>query len=398
MATYLPAAVLVRSMDAGATVGVVLMCSASRMPSPLRTAGLLGAALTGPHVLGFLGAPVLDRARDKRRVVGVAAGAFAALLAVAAWGLSVVPLPVVFALCLGAGAVGPMLTGGLSSLVDANGGDEAARRRRALDALTYGVAGAAAPALVAVLASLLAPRVAVFVLCALGAVGGGLVTILPSNPRRGDGLSAPRQCRSPFEGGGSRPVTTRPPGTWSGLSAIWREPRLRQVAVLTWVAAFVVAAALLAGMALGERVASGGGGWVAAAFGAGGLVGGGFLTARPLRIEPARGMLIWVAMIVPVLAVEAVASGSLPLLLATFATMGLVVAPQTVLSLAARGEYAPANVRGTVFVTVAGTKVAFSSAGTAVAGLTVGLPQSHLLAWLGAVTVGAVAVAALSDG
>jgi hypothetical protein len=193
-------------------------------------------------------------------------------------------------------------------------------------------------------------------------------------------------------------VTTRPPGTWSGLSAIWREPRLRQVAVLTWVAAFVVAAALLAGMALGERVASGGGGWVAAAFGAGGLVGGGFLTARPLRIEPARGMLIWVAMIVPVLAVEAVASGSLPLLLATSATMGLVVAPQTVLSLAARGEYAPANVRGTVFVTVAGTKVAFSSAGTAVAGLTVGLPQSHLLAWLGAVTVGAVAVAALSDG
>jgi len=163
------------------------------------------------------------------------------------------------------------------------------------------------------------------------------------------------------------------------------------------VAAFVVAAALLAGMALGERVATGCGGWVAAAFGAGGLVGGGFLTARPLRTEPARGMLVWVALVVPVLGVGAVASNSFPLLLGTFAALGLVVAPQTVLSLAARGEYAPASARGTVFVTVAGTKVAFSSAGTAVAGLSAGLPQSHLLAGLGFVAVGAVAVAALAD-
>ena len=58
--------------------------------------------------------------------------------------------------------------------------------------------------------------------------------------------------------------------------------------------------------------------------------------------------------------------------MATYAVLGLVVAPQTVLSLAARGEYSPPNARGSVFVTVAGTKVAFSSAGTALAGLAAG--------------------------
>jgi len=68
------------------------------------------------------------------------------------------------------------------------------------------------------------------------------------------------------------------------------------------------------------------------------------------------------------------------------------------LSLAARGEYAPAGTQGTVFVTVAGTKVAFASAGTAAAGLTAGLPPTQVLAALGALTLGAVTVAGLAGG
>ena len=94
--------------------------------APLRTAGLLGAALTAPHVLGFLSAPLLDRARDPRRVVGGASAAFAILLAAPRHGLATGAAHR-WPSCLLAGAAGPMLTGGLSSLVD--GGAEAERSR-----------------------------------------------------------------------------------------------------------------------------------------------------------------------------------------------------------------------------------------------------------------------------
>jgi hypothetical protein len=397
MATYMAAAVLVRAMDAGATVGIVLLCSGSSMPSPLRTAGLLGAALTAPHVLGFLTAPLLDRARDPRRVVGAASVVFATLLAAATTGLATAPLPLVFVLCLGAGSAGPLLTGGLSSLVEGGRADERTRRNRALDALTYGVAGAAAPALVAVIATLASPRGALLTLCGLGFVGAGLVTRLPiTGPEQPVHAGAGRpRARA---GSARRPADTAASGLRPGLLTIWRDPGLRQVALLTWWGAFVVAAALLAGMSMGERDAAGHGGWIAAAFGVGGLAGGLLLAARPLRTDPARGMLTWVWLLVPVLGAGAALGPSFPVLLAVFTILGLVVAPQTVLSLAARGEYAPAATRGTVFVAVAGTKVAFSSAGTAAAGLAAGLPPTRLLAALGAATVGAVTVATLAGG
>lgn len=393
MTTYMAAAVPVRAMDAGATVGVVLLCSATPMSSPLRTAGLLGASLTAPHVLGFLTAPLLGRARDPRRVVGAASVVFATMLAAATIGLGTAPLGVVFLLCLGAGAAGPLLTGGLSSLVDGSRGDEQTRRNRALDALTYGLAGAAAPALVSVLATLVSPRAALLTLCGLGITGAGLVVHIPSTqPELGE-QAGTRHSRAAADHSCQHLAGATPPGLRSGLLAIWRDRRLRQVALLTWLGAFVVAAALLAGMSLGERDATGHGGWIAAAFGAGGLVGGLLLAARPLRADPARGMLVWVCLLVPVLIAGAALAASFPLLLAIFTTLGLVVAPQTVLSLAARGEYAPAGTRGTVFVTVAGTKVAFSSAGTAAAGLTAGMPPTQVLASLGAVTIGAVTMA-----
>jgi hypothetical protein len=386
-------------MDAGATVAVVLVCSASpQMSSPLRTAGLLGAALTAPHVLGFVTAPLLDRARDPRRVVGAASATFATLLAAAATALATAPLPIAFVLCLGAGAAGPMLTGGVSSLVDGGRADEQARRNRALDALTYGLAGAAAPALVSILATLVSPRGALLALCGLGVIGAGLVIRLPSTPPRNGQQERARHPSLSAAKDPRPPARTTPPGLRFALFAIWRDPRLSQVAILTWLGAFVVAAALLAGMSMGERNATGHGGWVATAFGLGGLVGGLLLAVRPLRMDAARGMLMWVSVLVPVFVAAAVLGASFPLLLAIFATLGLVVAPQTMLSLTARGEYAPAGIRGTVFVTVAGTKVAFASAGTAAAGLTAALPPTQVLAALGAVTVGALTIATLAGG
>jgi MFS family permease len=236
-------------MDAGATVGLVLLCAASHVPSPLRTAGLIGAALTAPHALGFLSAPLLDRVADPRRVVAVAATVFAALLALVTTWLGATPLPLVLLLALGAGAAGPMLTGGLSSLAEGRTTDDRTRRLRALDALTYGVAGAGAPVVVSVLAAAASPRGGLLALSALGLVGAFLVLGLPAARTSPARVPRARQHAETELLHGADPSG---PGVRAGPAAVFRHVQLRRVALLTWVGAFLIAAALLAGMSVGE--------------------------------------------------------------------------------------------------------------------------------------------------
>ncbi len=379
---FVVAAVLVRSMDAGATVAMVLLCSAAHLPSPLRTAGVLGAALTAPHALGFLIAPVLDRARDPRVVVAGAAVAFAVLLGTAGVLLGGAALPVVVLLVLAAGTTGPLLTGGLSSIITRSSAGARTRRLQAVDAMTYGVSGAVAPILVAFAASLLRPLGGLLALSVAGVVGGLGILGLPTARGRGAAPGSP----------GPGVVGVR-----AGLAAVWQHRALRRVALLTWLAAAVVAAAVLGGIGLGEAHGAGRGGWVAGAFGIGNLVGALVLSVVPPSVQPERGMVVLTGLLVPAL-LFAVASGAVfPALLAAYAVLGLVVAPQTVLSLAARGEYAPAAARSSVFVTVAGTKVACSSAGTAVAGTVIGMGADRLLVGAaGVVAVGVPLVCGLS--
>ncbi|NYG07107.1 MFS family permease [Phycicoccus badiiscoriae] len=367
-------------MDAGTTVGMVLLCTASHLASPLRTAGLVGAALTIPHAFGFLSAPLLDRVGDPRRVVAAAAGLFAGLLMLTTAWLGKSPLPVVLVLALGAGAVGPMLTGGLSSLQEGRSADDRTRRLRAVDALTYGLAGAGAPVVVSALATAISPRGGLLALSCLGLVGGLLVLRLPVGRPPAPDASVTRL--PPTE-----PAHPSADAARSGLFTVLRHAPLRRVALLTWVGALLVSAALLTGMRLGEDHASGYGGWVAVAFGLGGLAGGLALTIRPLRMQSDRGMVLFVAALAPPLVAVVLVERWFPAVLATYALLGLVVAPQTVLSLAARGEHAPDRARRSVFVTIAGTKVAFASAGTALAGLAEGWNAQATLTVLAAVAL-----------
>jgi hypothetical protein len=388
---FLTAAVLVRCMDAGATVGMVLLCTASHLSSPLRTAGLVGAALTAPHALGFLSAPLLDRGADPRRIVAAAAALFATLLAAATTVVGIWPLPILLLLAAAAGSAGPMLTGGLSGLADRCDPDARTGRMPGLDALTYGLAATGAPVVVSALAAVVSPRGGLLALCALGLVGALLILRLPAE------RSSPTPLRVAAQPAPPRDDTARTTGAArAGPVAIWGDVRLRRVALLTWLGAFVVAAALLAGMSLAQSTGPGRGGWVAAAFGLGGLVGGLALTARPLQLAPERGMVLFVGALAPVLVVAACLGARFAILVASFAVLGVLVAPQTVLSLTARGEYAPPEARGSVFVTVAGTKVAFSSAGTATAGLGAAWGSSSTLLAVAALAFAASALGCVS--
>ena len=362
---FLGSAVLVRSMDAGAGVGLVLLCTERVAHEPVRVAGMLAAAFTALHVTGPLTAPLLGRARDRRWVVSAAAlvasgGVAVGTAAVGSWPLAATVVP--WAL---AGACGPMLTGGLSSLLPVDAGD--GRRARALDALTYGASATVAPALVALLATTWSSGAALWALAGCGALGSLGVLLLP---------------RTAAASSGGEPVSAR-----QVARHLWREPRLRTVVALTWLGALTVSAALLTGTALGRRQGSAEAGWVVSAFGLGGLAAGLGLAVRPSRVRPDAGMVLATGALGTVLAGCAVVGADPQLLAAGFGALGGVLAVHTLLSLSARGELSPPHLAGPVFVTVGGAKVAFSSAGTALAGFAAAWGGQRVLAVLGVVTV-----------
>lgn len=355
-ATFFGAALMARSMDAGATVGMVLLALEVSDGTAHATlvGGLLGACLTLPHVAGPAAARVLSRFADVRVGILVFTLWYASCLVAAALGLGTLPLPGIAALLLCGGLAGPVLTGGLSSLVSANGA--ARRASSSLDALVYGLSGTLAPVAVSAVAVLATPRTAVVTLAVAGAAGGAMVLSLPrpdSRPAEGDRHDA-------------RHV----------LAFIAGNRQMRSVTVLTWLGAFVTAAAILTGISAGASLDGRAGGLVAGAFGLGGLVGGCYLIARPPRQDVLAGLVTTSILLGLCCVLMAIPLGIGPLI-AAFALLGLANAPQSVFSLAARDELPPPHLRQDVFVTVAGSKVAFSSLGTATAGVmgTVGTPS-----------------------
>lgn len=357
-AVFTSAAVLVRSLDAGATVGVVLVALASNVPQPIALGAAIGAALTVPHVVGSWTARVFARLfRDRRVAVAVASVWFAVLVSVVGLGVGRLPVWALALLAAAAGLVGPLLTGGLSGHVAATLG--AGRTSTSWDALTYSISATAAPALVGVLAVVVTPVLAVLALAAAGALGGVLALTFPR----------PEQVDS----------DRREPATLGGVARLLlSHPELRTVVLLTWAGAFVTAAALIAGMTRLEAMAPGSSSHAATAIGLGGLVGAIVLIRRPLGQRPGRGLLVTTSALAGCCALAAV-SGTAAVLVGVYVLVGLVTAPHTVFSLAAREELPPPELRESVFVAVAGTKVGFASLGTAVAGALVGLGSTTLL-------------------
>ena len=376
LARYLAAATLARGADAGAGVGLVLLAiDATGRPG---VGALLATGFTAPHLLGPWAARRLDAARDGRALLGAAIGAYAVLLAAAAVALGRAPLAVPVALVVAAGACGPLLTGGLSSRLGglAAAAERAQRRAVGWDAVSYGVAGTAGPALVALLAATTAPRAAVLGLAACALAGALLTLTLPAAQAAARPQDAVRVRET--------------------LRILLARGPLRRVATMTLATSMSTAAlgSVIAAL-LGEELTrhAGAGAALAAAFGLGSLAGSLAVTARPITGDPDRRTAFWVWAVAATLAAAAAAPAYAPALVA-FALAGAANAPFFAATLAARGAYAPPGARAQVFVTLAGAKVAAGSAGTALAGAAAGLGARQLLAGAAAVTVAGGALAA----
>lgn len=367
---YVAAATLVRSADGGAVVAIVLLAHDSGLPGWV--AGLLGASITAPHLLGPFIARRLDTAQDGRKVIALSALVHGVLLGAAALLLPVTWAVVPAVLLVVSGLFGPMLTGGVSSRLPSIAGPSQRSQRRAQgwDVASYGLSGTLGPAVVAWIAAGPGPLTAMLVLAAAAIAGAGGVLVLP---RQDPSLAA---------------VDVPSPGRT--LLAIGRSGPLRRTLALTVTVSFSVAVLPIYAVAVAPSFGGAAlAGTLVAVYGIGSLAGSALLMAWPLRGDADRLTAVLALVVAASLAVVIVVPEFVTSLVA-FGLAGIANSLFFAATLAARSEYAPAEARGQVFIWVGALKIAAGSAGTAVAGALIGG-----VAWLPVVFVaGLTAVSA----
>ncbi|MTV38665.1 hypothetical protein [Duganella radicis] len=383
LARYVAAASLARMADGGAVVAVVLL--ATTRGDGGQIAGLLGACLTAPHLLGPFVARRIDLADDGRKVIATACLLYAAALAGAVASYGHVPLAVTGLLLAMAGLCGPLLTGGISTRLPAiaragerrrqaperdsgssDAGDGAdgsgtggsaitassLRRAQGWDVATYGIGGTVGPSIVAAVSAWATPALAAYCLAAATFLAAGLVMRLP--------------YAAPEHGGNPQSV----PGAWRTIALIAQDGKLRRTLYMTVLVAFSMAALPITAVQMSGRlgIPLAGAAAMTAAYGIGNLTGSIGVMLRPLRGSPDRLM--------TALALGAAGglcaimlSGGWQLTVCLFWISGVVNAFFFAATLAARTEYAPAKARGQIFLWVAALKITAGSAGTATAGL-----------------------------
>jgi MFS family permease len=382
LARYTVAATLARIADGGSPAALVLL--ALDRTGSAAAGGLLAAAATLPHLVAAPAIGLLsDRVHSVRRLYVSSFVLFGlGLLAVEVLvGRTTIALPLVCAVL--AGSVGPLLSGGMTSLLGGLLPAPALPRAFAVDSGTYSAAGIVGPALVAVVAGVASAGVALLVVAAIAVVAGAVFCLLPVPDRSPtDRDLSPRQLVE-------------------GAVALWRPPPLRGSTIATTVSfigtagVLPVAVALFAGQ-LGHPASAGG--VFLSTFAVGAMVASLLLSARPLRREHAVRTVYVSVLATGLLLAATAASPTYAVALAVFALAGLVDTPMLTATFMIRNEWAPESVRTQVFTTAAGLKIGSSALGSVAAGVAASsLGGAGLLIAAAAVQVVAAAAGALSQ-
>ncbi|WP_069992575.1 MFS transporter [Streptomyces qinglanensis] len=411
--TYLATAFLARFADEG--VGVALALLAVERTGRPALGGFVLAAWLAPHALA---APVVgalaERTRTPRLLHGCALALLGTALALLALTTGRTPLPLTLAVALAGGSVGPLVTGGLSSLLaearapsgageggdgspgrtapgrcadgDRPGGAAASAQGRgrrlrdrgfAYDAATYNAAAVTAPAAVAGTAAVSSAALATVLL----AVSAGCAALLCTT------LRLPAAGHRPPPAGRFRP---RELGT--GFRVLRRTPQLATLTLATCVAflgagALPVTAVLLAR----ARGASDGGGLLMTAFAVGGLAGS--LAAARWSGTSGRARAARLGLLVTAAGLAGAAlTPSLLWTAALFLCAGLGEGPLLSATLRLRADHAPEGTRAQVFTLGAGLKLTAGAAGTALVGALAALPPHSLLLLIAALQLAAAAL------
>ncbi|MFE3762469.1 MFS transporter [Streptomyces sp. NPDC059104] len=383
---YLAAALAARFASEGMGMGVVLL-ALERTGSAAHGAFVLTAWMA-PHVLAapLAGAAAARARRPRLFYAGALAGFTAAVAALAAL-LGRAPVPVVLAVAVLGGSCGPVVTGGLSSLVAGLVPEGPGRDRAyAWDASTYNAASVTAPAAVGLAGAMVSAGPAMGVLALSAALAAALAASLPY----GDPGGSPREEAHEDRGAGPPGKAPRA-GLGAGLATLWRVRELRAITSATTLAFVGVGALTTTSVLLARGLGRpGAGGVLMTAFAVGALAGS-LTLGRMTSVAPGRLARWAMAGTGAALGVAAFAP-SVALTAAAFAAAGVCDGPLLTATLRIRSEHAPGAVRAQVFTLGAGLKVTAASTGAALVGLAAGAPPWTLLLGIAVLQLAAAAL------
>ncbi|MEV5700007.1 MFS transporter [Streptomyces anthocyanicus] len=373
---YLTAATAARAgdeMSGPALLLAGLAVTGSTTDASALLAGITVSAAVGGPLLGAL----LDRARRPGRPLAGALALYAAGLLVILAGLGRLPMTFTLPLAVLTGLLGPALSGGWTAQLPHVAADARLPRANALDAMTFGVASLAGPALAGGVAVLLGAPSAV-------AVSAALIT-----------AAVPAAWRLPARGAPDR--DTRPAPVTGALAAgfriVLRRPLLAR-ATFTSVASCAAQGMLAACVPLlGAQWLGAAGHGVLLFSGAAvsALAANAVLARRPLAVAP--DTVVRTGALVQAVALALAATGLPVALVVAVLLLGVGEGPQLTALFAVRHREAPEHLRGQVFTTGASLKITAFALGVAVAGPLVAwsLPGTLALA-AGTAAAGALAL------
>ncbi|MDT0409066.1 MFS transporter [Streptomyces sp. DSM 41979] len=348
LARHLLAAALARTGDEMAGPALLLL-ALGVIGGPARASALFGALLVSAALGGPLLGALLDRARRPGHVLAAALTGYATGLGLLLLGLGRAPYPLLLALALLTGLLGPALSGGWTSQVPALVPPAALPRAAALDGIGFTAATLLGPALAGLCASLAG---------APAAVATALALVL---------LAAPAALRLPPRREGPRPHHVLA-ALGAGARAVRTTRALARATLVSTVSSagqgvFVSCAPLLGARLLGGAAH----GTALLALGAASaLAAGAVLARRPTALPPDTllGASVLVLAAAPLLAAVPAPWALVAAVLLTGAGEG----PQLTALLAIRHRDAPPGLRGQVFTTGASLKITAYALGAALAG------------------------------
>ncbi|WP_129286864.1 MFS transporter [Streptomyces sp. GZWMJZ-114] len=348
LARHLLAAALARTGDEMAGPALLLL-ALGVTGGPARASALFGALLVSAALGGPVLGALLDRARRPGHVLAAALTGYATGLGLLLLGLGRAPYPLLLALALLTGLLGPALSGGWTSQVPALVPPTALPRAAALDGLGFTAATLLGPALAGLCASLAG---------APAAVATALALVL---------LAAPAALRLPPRREGPRPHHVLA-ALGAGARAVRTTRALARATLVSTVSSagqgvFVSCAPLLGARLLGGAAH----GTALLALGAASaLAAGAVLARRPTALPPDAllGASVLVLAAAPLLAAVPAPWALVAAVLLTGAGEG----PQLTALLAIRHRDAPPGLRGQVFTTGASLKITAYALGAALAG------------------------------
>ncbi|MGA5870121.1 MFS transporter [Streptomyces cinereoruber] len=410
---HLAGAAVARTGDEMAGPALVLAgfaLTGSAADASLLLAGVTVSSVLGGPVLGSL----LDRAERPGRLLAAALALYAAGLTAVLVGLGRLPFALTLAAAVLTGPLGPALSGGWTAQLPAVVRDDRLDRANALDAMTFGAAGLAGPALAGGTAEALGAPTAVVLSAALVALALPAAWALPArtdptpkSPARG---GRPRPVPSgpvppvPVLSGPAPPVPVSsgpvPPGSApsvpvppvvpapsgpvvgpaaglvvglaadlaAGLRAVVRSPALAR-ATLTSVVSCTAQGMLTACLALlGERILGGAGrgAMLLSCAAVSALAANAVLARFPRAIAP--DTLLWTGALLQAAAPAAAVLGHPTVLVAAAFVAGIGEGPQLTALFAVRHREAPERLRSQIFTTGAGLKITGFALGAVAAG------------------------------